>query len=550
MPKKRAPLQHIKPTTPVHPSLSASVIPPRSADATGNSVNELLQRHRLSGNSIKLPVGFERSQTNISTVPPSWNALPHGAPTPRRGIHRRPAGPPPPNSWLDGSANRPTRARFTKTQSQAGRQGYSTSLKMLPDLHVPPEGSLVYQTLKALAKRWNWHARYDRYHLATIPVRYKEILIGLIRCSGLNGTHIADLKILFSDEAQLENAPGTDELTHLDLSHSIGQGLSLKELKDYIIKKPIGSAKLDSENVGRDVPDVWEDSSPLEIPQQPVLRFPFLTHLSLSNPINPSWKQLLDIASHLATITHLSLAYWPAPSLTPNSKTAYRETPRGNVDYSPTNYYSHSIDNDWSEAAAILKRLSKATYCLKWLDLTGCRGCVCAMQYSSRNDDNRGGNGTLGWTKSWRGLQYIKVGQGWIPEQFREAHQAKEWIRACEAEFSDIQISEWKSLWRESLEWAAYEEDIDDLKAVIPRALASAARENPAARHRPTPWWPETPSSSSSSSSSPFPPSQPSLPTASYPSHITLDRGWDAWWIKEALELLCRRRDDRLFDLL
>ena len=129
MPKRRASLQLPKPTTPVHPSLSSSGPAPRSqnvprsfhtaAISTGNPVNDLIQRQRLSYASPKPKVagqsrnsGLGHAQTQRQTLPPSLEAIIQGEdasqrPKPTRmfdlsgfGTVRGPAGPPPPISWL------------------------------------------------------------------------------------------------------------------------------------------------------------------------------------------------------------------------------------------------------------------------------------------------------------------------------------------------------------------------------------------------------------------------------------------------------------------
>lgn len=539
MPKKRAPLHFTKPSTPVHPSLESSESNAGSKTSSGNSVNDLLQRQRQSGSK---PIAMlKRPQTNIPSVPPSLNPFLNvpDVPTPRlrRGVYRRPAGPPPPTSWIDGSSdalkhNNPPGKRVQTRQSATTRDPL-TNLRTLPDFHIPHERSLVYQALKALVKNWDWHLQYDRYYLATLPVRYKEILVGLIAHNSADGVRLSDLEVLFLDDTVLEDATGSDGVTHLDLSNSIGHRLNLKELKHYFIKKPCGLAEPNPENADSNVPDAWEDS-PTFATLQPEPRFLFLTHLSLSRPRNPSWKQLLDLAPHLATLTHLSLAYWPTPSLTPNSKTAYRETPQGRVDYSATNYYSHSIDNDWSEAAGILKRLSKATYCLRWLDLTGCCGCISALQCED----------TPIWTGAWRGLECIKVGQGWVPEYFKEANVCwvYDWLE------SNSDESERRASWLEILDWVKYEENIEALRGKMVRKRLAETRsitqpvgenanraleeqDRSSAQNSAAIWW-EEPSAATGAASSPS--ARPGN-DARGSRGVIFDRGWDAWWIEDAL---------------
>jgi hypothetical protein len=87
--------------------------------------------------------------------------------------------------------------------------------------------------------------------------------------------------------------------------------------------------------------------------------------------IAASWSDLLKISPNLNKITHLSLAYWPQPTTTPNAVTASISTRYGSVSASGTPFYS-DLDDDWHEATNILRRLSVNTYSLEWLDLEGC----------------------------------------------------------------------------------------------------------------------------------------------------------------------------------
>jgi hypothetical protein len=138
-----------------------------------------------------------------------------------------------------------------------------------------------------------------------------------------------------------------DSFVRLDLSGSAGRSVSFKQLTE-LVEKPTRVAE---ENA-----DSWEESFTRSL-SPPI---PHLTHLSLSHPPSTiSWPRLLSFAKHVPTLTHLSLAYWPVPALTPNSTTAVMSSSYGkDVQYGGTNYYSHSIDADFREAAAILRRLA------------------------------------------------------------------------------------------------------------------------------------------------------------------------------------------------
>lgn len=242
MPKKRASLLFTKPITPVHPSLSSSnsqntIKAPRSlhtaASLTGNSVNDLIQRHRL-GRSSEAPKLSETMDHQICThtVHPSVKAILQipDTPTPRPrsrlqirdGVRQwGPAGPPPPNSWLRRGAVVPDSSRPKKAIP-------FLPLEPLPDLCLPKRRSLVFQALMALAQNWEWHLQYDHCYLATLPVRYKEALLYLIARDPSQTLSIVGLEILFLDATVFEDATGSEDLTHLDLSASIGRGISSK----------------------------------------------------------------------------------------------------------------------------------------------------------------------------------------------------------------------------------------------------------------------------------------------------------------------------------
>lgn len=148
-------------------------------------------------------------------------------------------------------------------------------------------------------------------------------------------------------------APGDNNegFFRLDLSGSLGWSISFKQLT-ALVETPIRPAEEAAES--------WEESFTLSL-RPPITH---LTHLSLSHPSpTVSWPRLLNFAKHIPTLTHLSLAYWPVPSAAPNSKTTVMSPGRGrDVQYGGTNYYSHSLDLDFREAAAILRRLASSKF--------------------------------------------------------------------------------------------------------------------------------------------------------------------------------------------
>ena len=315
------------------------------------------------------------------------------------------------------------------------------------------------QTLKSLAKNWDWHIEYDQFYLATLPVRCKAALLSYIAVYSPAGISYPGLKTLLLDEKELTDATGSDSLTHLDLAGSVGyQTFTLKDLNGLFNNTEFvprtdgasmpGDSTISLPPTGK-VPDSWDSPAiPFHLPLT-ATRFPSLTHLSLSHPDSKfaSWRILLKICSHFTTLTHLSLAYWPTPSLTPNSKTAITATPGGNVSYGASDFYSTDF-GDWSEAAGILKWLSKKTLCLKWLDLEGCSAWVEALvwredlgcendktwhqmypklvtEYTSFDKGSKTESSVVDWCGSWRGMENVRLGQGWTPERILRQRPGK-----------------------------------------------------------------------------------------------------------------------------
>ena len=400
--------------------------------------------------------------------------------------------------------------------------GIGVKIEQLPGSFLPSHGSLIHTVLKTLAMNWDWHVHYDQYYLATIPVRYKEALCSYIARYSPSGTDKAGLTVLFQDDTELEDATGVDDLTHLDLSTSIGHRLKLKQLKDLLGDKKTTPVP-DGEEASDVVPESWDTPELLASPSS-LPKFHSLTHLSLSHPNNAAtWKGLLDLAPDLTTITHLSLAYWPTPTISPNSATAYRETPHGNVNFGASSFYS-SFDNDWSEAASILRRLSKSTYCLKWLDLTGCYPWVQALKYDE-----------IDWWGAWRALETVKVGQGYMPDCFQNNGAETAWrdvywdrVSLPSHEMSFPTDSHDK---RQLVEWVNVEGATmgveDSVNAKISESMRKASIIGPQEPEGARPEgegldsWAKIPSAAALA--------------GSRSQRITFERGWDSWWIRDAV---------------
>ena len=528
MPKKRAPIYDTRPSIPAHPSLSSSGKPKDASHSlgsgrspNGNSVNERLQQLRLSQGSQNARVYSDMlSPPANPSLPPALRnilQLPDAAqPRPRPGLRvtgraRGPAGPVPP-SWLLRRENRQD-ALANPRMNLAGRG--IPICERLPGSVPLHDGSLIATILKAIAKNWDWHLQYDQYYLATILVRYKAELLHYIRCYNPQGIDRNGLELLFLDDTEVEDATGAEGLTHLDLSTFIGKSLKLTELRHlFSVKKAVEGAEENSESP----PESW-DAPQLVAQPSGLPRFYSLTHLSLAypNPATASWKGLLDLAPHLATITHLSLGFWPTPTLAPNSKTAYRETPQGNVNYGASHYYS-AYDNDWSEAASILRRLGKSTYCLKWLDLVGCYPWVKALE-------------RLDWSESLQALETVRISQGWIPECFKDDADERAWhaiILKAPIPPLDTLVVHWRA---DAISWSRNEAETLSLETNINARISANIEHSKSQvgaielvrehRHGDNEWNDRS--------------SEPS--SMKYRStRVAFDRGWNAWWIRKAIE--------------
>ena len=392
-------------------------------------------------------------------------------------------------------------------------------IEQLPGSFLPAHGSLIHTTLKALAVNWDWHVQYDQYYLATIPVRYKEALLSYIARYSDSGTDKAGLEVLFLDDTQFEDATGVDGLAHLDLSTSIGHPLKLKHLKGILAAKKTVPTGEETSDV---VPDSWDTPDLLASPSA-LPRFYSLTHLSLSHPNHAAtWKGLLDLAPCLATITHLSLAYWPRPTISPNLATAYRETHQGNVNFGATSFFS-GLENDWSEAASILRRLSRSTYCLKWLDLTGCLPWVRALLHDQ-----------IDWCGAWRALETVKIGQGYLPECFQDNAAETAWrdVYWRGLPYSQIPpLNESDHEKRQLVEWVEGEratlimEDIvnSNIRALMRKASTTGLHEPEGTR----------PEGEGFDGLARIP--LVAVSAGSRSQRISFERGWDSWWIRKGV---------------
>ncbi|KAL4933291.1 uncharacterized protein BDV17DRAFT_279071 [Aspergillus undulatus] len=421
------------------------------------SVNDLinhLRRTQLSPSLSDNPRAAPHHIASRSVHPSLRNLLelpetppPRPRPDARRtGIGarrlRRTPGPPPPESWISGeisaAENEDAELDATETAKVIHR------LERLPGREFPARSSMLHMLLKSMAMHWAWHVAYDGHFLDLLPTHIKILLLSYVgyyaRDQALAGL-MRGLKPLFDNTAAIENeghdrTDGDADVTHLDLSGALGRWTSLKQLSaELFLPKKASPAKADESNC---VPLSWEDeyedrplsgSSSMVPKSIQTLRFANLQYLSLADPHPESinWNTLISFLSRLSTITHLSLAYWPVPTITPNAVNASIRHPTHRsltFSYGGTDAYS-AMENNWAESAGILRRLSKATYCLKWLDLEGCADWIPALNWEGVGPHGEKYSTGPEWTGSWRDIEWIRLGPGWLPNIDSDCDTAK-----------------------------------------------------------------------------------------------------------------------------
>lgn len=472
MPKKRHNTTFTKPaSTPHHTLLTRNNGSQndrfRSASSSQQSVNDLINHlRRTQAGSTSSPDDGSRAGTTSPprfvaprSVHPSLRNLlelpetppPRPRPDARRtGVVgpagqrlRRTPGPPPPESWLNNNNN----DGDTANDREFGLGGESTSaaaperrviyrLDRLPGATFPPENGLLHMTLKAMAQHWTWHVAYDGQFLALLPSHIKVLLLSYISVYAKDQSLrdvMRGLRPLFGDDATSEeneiDLSHSDSITRLDLGNALGRWIGFKQLSNELFQ----SQKPVSYKLKETVPSSWEDeyveddtattagkdSLPPSLDHG--LHFQSLRYLSLAypHPAAANWKSLLNFLSHLSTLTHLSLAHWPVPTFTPNAINTRIRHPQNRsltFSYGGTDPYS-AMENNWAEAASILRRLSHATYCLKWLDIEGCGEWFPALCWNGTGPDGEEYKpGTMGpeWNRSWRDVEYVRLGAGWV----------------------------------------------------------------------------------------------------------------------------------------
>lgn len=369
-------------------------------------------------------------------------------------------------SWStqDRAAKALSKINSSNTTSAAGAgRIVLPRLERLPDSYAfPPRDSLVHLLLVRIARSLGFYLRFGGEVLGLLPGRYKRLLLSYVAVYGgvtaAEREWIMDFIVGVMDEEVSDEMSGAsgqavdgavrsapekagdwedeveqgdytfDEgeplgMERIDLTHALGDWMSMKRLKRYLVDAALSqlpSTLSDQESneqsantspVNRRVGDITTATAALSIAPSPTLRFyTSLKHLSLAHPQTSDWKGLLSASTYLTTLTHLSLAYWPIPTQTPQSltnNTRIKHPMLQNVSmaWGGTDMYS-VFENDWSESAGLLKRLSRNLICLEWIDFEGCGEWTNALIHEDGPE----------WNGGWRGINFIRLGVGWIPE--------------------------------------------------------------------------------------------------------------------------------------
>ncbi|KAF3482757.1 tafazzin [Arthroderma uncinatum] len=434
MPKKhKAP--SIKPKPAAHPSLESSRSSGHGKATDQQSVNDILQQMR-NASSLSKGAGWQTRLAPRSVHPSLRNILelpetppPRPRPTAARQAIgqrrlRRTPGPPPPLSWVTpnpGSSRGSDSGDRNILRNRSVK--FARRLNRLPGATVPSQGSLLHTTLRTMATHWDWHLLYDGTFLSTLPMHIRQLLLTYISVYTDHpsmGVSMKGLEPLFTTHDQESSSNDRAEVTRLDLGFSLGYWLNIKQLS----RELKGNIPMDKEKAP--VPASWEEEADLETTTPAPGQLDFaamnnLRYLSLASPAPDaaSWVSLLKLLPHLPTLTHLSLAYWPVPTLKPNSLTAsvsHAKHKQLTFQYGGSDTYS-SYENNWVEASIVLAKLSRTTYSLRWLDLEGCLEWIPALCWDGVDIYGKTHEVTgPEWNGSWRGVEWIELGPGWGPE--------------------------------------------------------------------------------------------------------------------------------------
>lgn len=358
--------------------------------------------------------------TPAASVPPVLRQilnLPENpvTPPPRRPFQDRgrlPPGPPPPASWLSATprsasvreSNESEEVPCVLHQDVSGdilRGCHHTILQIpeIPRIRALNFGqtSLMAMVIRQMAHTWPFQRSFNQYHLYRLPGILRSALVSMLSRHHVNKVSIQDLQVLFTMpefpeavEYWEEESTLNDDVHELDLSGCLGHTISLKELSVFLHGNSYGKCEAgpyaslkgkrkatNSKATEEEIQESWETASLSQSPV-PLLScvLPYLTHLALGlHPIDKqsnvagaskvSWRQFLGLASKLSSVTYLSLAFWPTPTLYPGY------TPDLPLFCASENNSNQTMQ--LADAIFVMRKLSKALYGLQYLDLTGCQ---------------------------------------------------------------------------------------------------------------------------------------------------------------------------------
>lgn len=453
MPKKRT--HNFKPYTTTATPSSPNPNPSPSSNAHTPSVNEKLSALRLEETPETAAKKRALAETvNQKSVHPSVRSLLGQAetapPKPKAGVRVRDRdrfrtpGPAAPRSWVSGAGSGDLsdmaglsggrrRGFLGRKRGEVDRRRRPREVQRFGQLVGLVEGegdgapSLSHLTIKLLARNWEMLSEEDYPALIELPLHLRLQLLSYL---GFYGPTI-DTKA-FQALVQGEEAIHTLDLAGL-ICHD---PLTLRRLTKYFREcrdSDDADAQLRTEAA---VADSWdaEDTTSVSLSSlQPTPKFSALTHLSLSHPPKTaSWSDLLAFSKLVPQLTHLSLAYWPRPTLTPNLATTTVSNKHGaDVNAGGSHFYSR-MDSDMAEPHVLLRRLSANLLSLRWLDLEGCEEWVQVFAVGhhgipARADRSVAGTEVDEWADvdrsgkrtchdNWRALTYLNCGQGWFPD--------------------------------------------------------------------------------------------------------------------------------------
>ena len=392
-----------------------------------------------------------------------------------RAPPRTTAGPPPPRSWVTTTRRGAADTTTTTTAPAAGKHervehptGGLRNVYRLPGMARVGERSLMHYALVKMAREWETVVVYEKHYLPTLRPALKSLLVAYVGaygpgvgkrglnalfprprknsvageksstqdsasqgerehgegeglpdssgeqdtadadklCSGLEDSWTALLDESDSDSSDPTNT--NHHITHLDLTNSLLETtfsfpLPLVYLERFLFSGSLLPPPLDMLLPPTSTQSRTDCPAP-SLPPKLTLRLPALSHLSLAYPkmrmstaqvwSTQSPENLPHLLSFLPTLTHLSIAGWPQPRFHP----------------------LHS-GSEWENTA--FARLAKATYCLKWLEVTGWPAWVVSRMVDCC--DVNGGGGAV-WGGWWRRLETVV----WLNEAFRPAPEPSE----------------------------------------------------------------------------------------------------------------------------